>query len=478
MGVDAVLAVVVVAVFLVAVARREAFTLPGKKTKQVQSAPAMAKDACTYALSNYAYDNMHLMQTVGQKDSRMFVGACQGKRPASMIRLPDVNGKRVLRLAGARPDGTPFELKCANREECLVGWAKGVGRFWDKQSLAARKGQLAPWIFTDKQRFVVVTKDKDIPDRCKNVVKTLLKDWGAAFVFVKPLVLVRGMMKGEDVNRVYVITKESARGHEYDRFVQAGGKPENWFAYSGNLQLVQLMYMQGLMARAGRVFMRVFERLPPSPQIARLSSAIRKTFADPGAVYASGGTGQDAQGKAWQGVGSVHGVAMRLRGLRKDMDDADFAGLYLGGAAVAKPLMVTVIHEFAHHIDYAANDDFIGGHNYGFWSLLRFFEVTMVAAGMITYDWRTNAKNFDAAGYGGFDPFYQRDWHRIEVEVRAKGGTKEDLARKGGAVGADKGSYEKTVWDDVWADVSNTDRNADKIVMQRFKALLKGLSTA
>ena len=179
-----------------------------------------------------------------------------------------------------------------------------------------------------------------------------------------------------------------------------------------------------------------------------------------------------------QGVGSVHGVAMRLRGLRKDMDDADFAGLYLGGAAVAKPLMVTVIHEFAHHIDYAANDDFIGGHNYGFWSLLRFFEVTMVAAGMITYDWRTNAKNFDATGYGGFDPFYQRDWHRIEVEVRAKGGTKEDLARKGGAVGADKGSYEKTVWDDVWADVSNTDRNADKIVMQRFKALLKGLSTA
>jgi hypothetical protein len=479
MGVDVAVAVVVavVVLFLVVVARREAYS-PRKKTAPVQSAPAMGgKDACTWALSNYAYDNMHLMKTVGQRDSRM-LKACEGRRPASMIRLPDVNGKRVLRLAGARPDGTPFEVQCANREECLVGWAKGVGRFWDKQSLSASKGQRAPWIFTDKQRFVVVTKD--IPDRCKNVVNTLLKTKGPGpYIFVKPLVLVRGMMKWEDVNRVYAITKEPARGREYDRFVQAGGKPENWFAYSGNLQLVQLLYMQGLMARAGRVFMRVFERLPPSPQVARIASAIRKTFADPGAVYASGGTGQDAGANAgWQGVGNVHGVAMKLRGSRKDMDDADFAGLYLGGAAVAKPLMVTVIHEFAHHIDFAANDEFIGGHNYGFWSLLRFFELTMVAAGMITYDWRTNAKNYDAVGYGGFDPYYQRDWQRIEVEVRAKGGTKEDLARKGGAVGADKGSYEKTVWDDVWADVSNTDRNADKIVMQRFKALLKGLSTA
>ena len=439
----------------------------------VQSAAALGGDACTRALANYAYDNMHVMKTVGQKDTRKN-RACAGSRGlVSMTRLPDVDGKRVLRLTGARPDGTPFELTCSNREECLVGWAKGVGRFWDKQSLSSRKGQRAPWIFTDKQRFVVVTKN--IPDRCKGVV-AMLKAYGPGpYIFVKPLVLVRGMMKWEDVNRVYVITKEPARGREYDRFVQAGGKPEDWFAYSGNLQLVQLMYMQGLMARAGRLFMRVFERLPPSTQVARIASAIRKTFADPGAVYASGGTGQDATKPGWQGVGNVHGVAMKLRGMRKDMDDADFAGLYLGGAAVAKPLMVTVIHEFAHHIDFAANDEFIGGHNYGFWSLLRFFELTMVAAGMIVYDWRTNAKNFDAAGYGGFDPYYQRDWYRIEVEVRAKGGTKEDLARKGGAMGADKGSYEKTVWDDVWADVSNNDRNADKIVMQRFKALIKGL---
>jgi hypothetical protein len=454
----------------------ETFTPPRKKpAAPLQSAAALEGDACTRTQANYVYDNMHLMKTVGQVDSRKYV-ACQGKRPASMVRLPDVDGKRVLRLTGGRPDGTPFEVKCANREECLVGWAKGVGRFWDKQSLSARKGQRAPWIFTDKQRFVVVTKD--IPARCKNVVSMLKTKGSGPYIFVKPLVLVRGMMQWEDVNRVYVITKEAPRGREYDRFVQAGGKPENWFSYSGNLQLVQLMYMQGLMARAGRVFMRVFERLSPSPQVARIASAIRKTFADPGAVYASGGTGQDAPTLGWQGVGNVHGVAMKLRGARKDMDDADFAGLYLGGAALAKPLMVTVIHEFAHHIDFAANDEFIGGHNYGFWSLLRFFELTMVAAGMIAYDWRTNAKNFDAASYGGFDPYYQRDWYRIQAEVRVKGGTKEDLARKGGAVGADKGSYEKTVWDDMWADVSNNDRNADNIVMQRFKKLVKGVSTA
>ena len=468
-------------VVVVVLKRAETFSLPRRtspkavpapKASPVQSAAKLAGDACTKALANYVFDNMHLMKAVGQKVTRRFT-ACDTRRDASMTRLPDVGGKRVLRLSGARPDGTPFEVTCANREECLVGWAKGVGRFWDKQSESARKGQRAPWIFTDKQRFVVVTKD--VPERCKGVIAMMKASQPGPYVCVKPLVLVRGMMQWEDVNRVYVITQEPARGREYDRFVQAGGDPANWSAYSGNLQLVQLMYMQGLMARAGRLFMRAMERLPPSTQVARVASAIRKTFADPGAVYASGGSGEKL---AWQGVGNRWGVAMKLRGARKDMDDADFAGLYLSGAAVAKPLMVTVVHEFAHHIDFVANDEFIGGHNYGFWSLLRFFELTMVAAGMIRYDWRTNAKNYDAAGYGGFDPFYQRDWYRIQAEVRAKGGTKEDLARKGGAMGADRGSYEKTVWDDMWADVSNNDRNADKVVMQRFKDLVKGLSMA
>lgn len=476
----AVIAIIFAVVFVVVVGRRgmrvETLSPPRRpQPQQVQTAAASASDACTRSLSNYAYDNMHVMKTVGHEDRRSYT-ACKGKnRPASMTRLPDVDGKRVLRLAGGGLDGTPFEFTCSNREECLVGWAKRVGRFWDKQSLTSRRGQRAPWIFTDKQRFVVVTKN--IPDRCTKIVSTLFKFKGGQgpYVFVKPLVLVRGMMKWEDVNRVYVINKEPAKGREYDRFIQGGGKPEDWFWYSGNLQLVQLMYMQGLMARAGRLFLRVFERLRPSPQVARIASAIRKSFADPGAMYASGGTWQNATMELGQGVGNVHGIAMKLRGARKDMDDADFAGMYLSGASVAKPLIVTVIHEFAHHIDFAANDEFIGGHNYGFWSLLRFFELTMVAAGMMTYDWRTNAKNYDAVGYGGFDPYYQRDWHRIEVEVRAKGGTKEDLARKGGAMGADKGSYEKTVWDDLWADVSNKDRNADKIIQKRFKDLIKGL---
>ena len=421
---------------------------------------------------------------------------------AHALRKPD--GSVRLLAYNLNRDGQFNKTECKTYSDCVGAWGRMLGVYHEKAAPAVTPGA-APELKADS----MARQFTEVPIPAK---------WGGV-TGVVDLYVVKGMLhrsinnssriseaekaryvadiiavrprKGsaiakrfdwEDVDRVYLVQSNRSvpDAKSLERWTaarRAAGKstaPQDFSRYMIHTELFQMMQMQAFLMNAGELLLRALpkvSKLPPA-SLARLTTALQTAASKPGGPAI---VHQGPNPAEWAGVANSFGMAVKLACSNKLTDDANSTSLHGGCGTTGKPLVAVLLHEYTHMLAAMSKDEFVNGHNYGFWAFLRFTQLALVEAGLLNHNWRLNAKNYSAKSYGGFDPYFQRDWAAIKREVLRVGGTAADRAApSGGQIGSNLGGANPTTgtnWDDLWAGVEG--ELADKTIMARQKLELE-----
>lgn len=476
-------------------ARSEGLTAPTTTT-----APRCSSTKCKYALKEFAatmklpkapgsvYKVLLPEETCAKSCNMSFkVGGVSGQH-AHALRKPD--GSVRLLAYNLNRDKQFNKTECTTYPDCVGAWGRMLGVYHEKAAPAVTPGA-APELKADSmaRQFTEIP----IPGKRNGVKGTL------DLYLVKSVILERGIEKSKvsdadkpkyiadiiavrprkgsaiakrfdwaDVDRVYLVqsNRSAPDAQSLARWTaarKAAGRstaPEDFSRYMIHTELFQLMQMQAFLTNAGELLLQVLpkvSKLPPA-SLTRLTAALQTVASKPGGVAV---VHQGPNPVGWMGSASSFGMAVRLTCDKKLADDANSTSLHGGcNADSAKPLVATLLHEYTHMLAMVSKDEFVTSHNYGFWAMFRFVQLALVEAGLLNHNWRLNAKNYDAKHYGGFDPYFQRDWAAIKREV-VRVGRADNLGGANPTTG--------TNWDDLWAGVEG--ELADKTIMARLQEL-------
>ncbi len=415
-----------------------------------------------------------------------------GRRHARATRLPD--GSVRLLAYNLNGDRQFNKTECATYADCVGAWGRMLGVYHDKAGPAVTPGAAAELKadsaarqFTEVQVPPPSTRSPLDLSAVRGTLVRGIENSSAVDKarIVADLIAVRPR-KGSAiaakfdwaaVDRVYLVqaNRSAPASKSLERWTaarRAAGKsatPEEFSRYMIHAELFQLMQMQAYLVDAGELLLGVLPQVSkmPAGSRTRLAAAVSGMASKPGGPAIVHHADNAAP---FGGVSNGRGIGIKLACSNKLIDDANSTSLH--GSCGSKPLVSTLLHEYAHLLASVSKDEFVKSHNYGFWAFYRFLQLILVEAGLLNHNWRLNAKNYSAASYGGYDPYFQRDWGEIRREVLRVGGRKADTAAGGAKIGDSLGGADPvsgTHWDDVWAGVQG--ELADAAIMARLKKL-------
>lgn len=440
---------------------------------------------CQGCSSMNGYDGNMRFSIKGNDGNRHSVHAFMRREPDGSITMvgSNFNGDKAFN-----------KLNCKTRTECVGAWGRMLGVYYEKAAPAVTPGAAAELKadsmarqFTELPIPVKWGGVQDVLDLY--LVKDMLVNHGInrstvseaeKAKYAMDIIAVRPR-KGSaiakrfdwaDVDRVYLV--QSNRSVPDDQSLarwtaarKAAGRstaPEDFSRYMIHTELFQLMQMQAFLMNAGELLLRVLpkvSKLPPA-SLTRLTTALQTVASKPGGPAM---VHQGPKVAIWAGTGNYFGVAVKLSCNKKLVDDANSTSLHGGCDTTGRPLVAVLLHEYTHLLSIASKDEFVRSHNYGYWAFFRFLQLALVEAGLLNHNWRLNAKNYDAKSYGGFDPYFQRDWAAIKREVLRVGDSQKVIGDNRGGANQTTG----TNWDDLWAGVEG--ELADKTIMARLQEL-------